>query len=119
MTSANVTLTPLQYGKPIIVITGTLTANLNLIFPAIVNEWTVINNTTGAFTITCKTATGAGVVVNTSALIVGTAPIFKAPYLMLLWLATPLTAREQSQRPYRQSCASPSASKTSVLLAMG
>ena len=71
MTSANVTLTPLQYGKPIIVITGTLTANLNLIFPAIVNEWTVINNTTGAFTITCKTATGAGVVVNTSALIVG------------------------------------------------
>ena len=38
MESANVTLTPLQYGKPIIVITGTLTANLNLIFPTIVNE---------------------------------------------------------------------------------
>lgn len=71
MTSANVTLTPLQYGKPIIVITGTLTANLNLIFPAIVNEWTVINNTTGAFTITCKTASGTGLVVNTAALIVG------------------------------------------------
>lgn len=71
MTSANVTLTPLQYGKPIIVITGTLTANLNLIFPAIVNEWTVINNTTGAFTITCKTDVGTGLVVNTAALIVG------------------------------------------------
>ena len=71
MASANVTLTPLQYGKPIIVITGTLTANLNLIFPTIVNEWTVINNTTGPYTITCKTATGAGVVVNTSARIVG------------------------------------------------
>lgn len=71
MTSANVTLTPLQYGKPIIVITGTLTANLNLIFPAIVNEWTVINRTTGAFTITCKTASGTGPVVNTAALIVG------------------------------------------------
>lgn len=71
MASANVTLTPLQYGKPVIVITGTLTANLNLIFPTIVNEWTVINNTTGAFTITCKTAAGTGLVVNTAALIVG------------------------------------------------
>jgi hypothetical protein len=71
MASANVTLTPVQYGKPVIVITGTLTANLNLIFPTIVNEWTVINNTTGAFTITCKTAAGTGLVVNTAALIVG------------------------------------------------
>ena len=71
MASANVTLTPLQYGKPVIVITGTLTANLNLIFPNIANEWTVINNTTGAFTITCKTAAGTGLVVNTAALIVG------------------------------------------------
>lgn len=71
MASANVTLTPLQYGKPIIVITGTLTANLNLIFPTIVNEWTVINNTTGPYTITCKTAAGTGLIVNTAALIVG------------------------------------------------
>lgn len=67
MASANVTLTPLQYGKPIIVITGTLTANLNLIFPTIVNEWTVINNTTGPYTITCKTASGSGVVAPQSA----------------------------------------------------
>lgn len=73
MTSANVTLTPLQYGKPIIVITGTLTANLNLIFPNIVGNWTVVNNTTGAFTITCKTAAGTGVVVNSVQSIVGDA----------------------------------------------
>lgn len=71
MASANVTLTPLQYGKPVIIITGTLTANLNLIFPTIVNEWTVINNTTGPYTITCKTAAGTGLVVNTVARIVG------------------------------------------------
>jgi len=64
MTSANVTLTPLQYGKPIIVITGTLTANLNLIFPAIAGEWTVINSTTGAFTVTAKTPAGAGTTVS-------------------------------------------------------
>lgn len=68
MTSANVTLTPAQYGKPIIVISGTLTANLNLIFPNLANEWTVINNTTGAFTITCKTAAGTGVVADSQPL---------------------------------------------------
>ena len=61
MTSANVTLTPLQYGKPIIVITGTLTANLNLIFPALAGEWTVVNSTTGSYAITCKTAAGVGI----------------------------------------------------------
>lgn len=63
MTNANVTLTAVQYGKPVIVITGLLTANLNLIFPAIAGQWVVRNNTTGAFTITCKTAAGTGSVV--------------------------------------------------------
>jgi len=63
MTSSNVTLTPLQYGKQVIIITGTLTANVNLIFPALVAKWTVINNTSGNYTITCKTASGSGVVV--------------------------------------------------------
>lgn len=71
MTNANVTLTALQYGKPIIIITGLLTSNLNLIFPAIAKSWIVINNTTGAFTITCKTAAGTGVVVVNSQMIVG------------------------------------------------
>jgi len=61
MASASVTLTPSQYGKPVIVITGTLTANLNLIFPAIVGEWSILNNTTGGYTVTGKTATGVGV----------------------------------------------------------
>ena len=72
MTNANVTLTPLQYGKPIVVISGLLTGNLNLIFPTgMAGEWTVINNTTGAYSVTCKTAAGTGVVVNTAQLIVG------------------------------------------------
>lgn len=63
MTSANVTLTPLQYGKPIIVITGVLTANVNLIFPNLSAQWTVVNNTTGNFSITARTLAGGGVVV--------------------------------------------------------
>ena len=60
MTSANVTLTPAQYGKPTIVITGALTGNLNLIFPNITGQWDVINSTTGGYTITAKTAAGTG-----------------------------------------------------------
>ncbi len=71
MTNANVTLTALQYGKPIIVISGLLTANLNLIFPNIVGEWTIINNCTGAFTVTCKTAAGTGVTVAFARTILG------------------------------------------------
>ena len=71
MTGSNVTLTALQYGKPIIVISGLLTANLNLIFPSIAGEWIVINSTTGPYTITCKTAAGTGVVVNSAQAIVG------------------------------------------------
>jgi len=66
MTGSNVTLTALQYGKPIIIISGLLTANLNLIFPNIQGEWTVVNNTTGAFNITCKTAAGTGIIATQS-----------------------------------------------------
>lgn len=71
MSSSNVTLTPLQYGRPVVLITGTLTADLNLIFPAIPFEWSVINQTTGNFSITCKTPAGTGVVVKSTAMIVG------------------------------------------------
>jgi len=61
MTSANYTLTNLQAANDIIVISGSLTANLNLIFPSFTKSWQVINNCTGAFTVTCKTASGTGV----------------------------------------------------------
>jgi hypothetical protein len=61
MTSSNVTLTPLQAARGIIVITGALTANLQLIFPDYVKPWVVQNATTGGFTVLCKTVSGAGV----------------------------------------------------------
>lgn len=67
MTGSNVTLTALEAGKPIIRITGTLTGNLNLIFPTTLSQWLVINATTGAFSITCKTSAGTGVAVTQSA----------------------------------------------------
>jgi hypothetical protein len=59
-TGGTVTLTAAQYAKNIINITGTLTSNAQIVFPAIVGEWVVVNNTSGAFTLTCKTASGAG-----------------------------------------------------------
>lgn len=67
MTNANVTLTALQYGKPSIIITGLLTANLNLIFPDTANQWVVFNATTGSFVITAKTASGSGVPLSSGA----------------------------------------------------
>lgn len=65
MSNANVTLTALQAARPIIIITGTLTANLQLIFPAYQRQWLVVNNATGAFSVTCKTSAGSGVSVAT------------------------------------------------------
>lgn len=67
MTGANVTLTATQYSRPIISISGTLSANLQLIFPdGIAGTWAILNNTSGSFTITAKTVSGAGVSLNSS-----------------------------------------------------
>lgn len=63
MTNANVTLTPLQYGRPIIKISGALASNLNLIFPAIAGSWIIRNATSNGYNITCKTPSGTGAIV--------------------------------------------------------
>lgn len=65
MTSSNVTLTSLQASKTILVIAGALTTSLNLILPAYVKQWLVVNNGTGAFTVTVKTAAGSGIAIST------------------------------------------------------
>lgn len=66
MTNANVTLTRLQAARSIIIITGVLTANIQLILPTYVRKWLIVNNGTGNFTVTVKTAAGTGVVVRAS-----------------------------------------------------
>lgn len=63
LSNANVTLNAPQAAKPIIALSGALTANIQVIFPAWAAQWLVINNTTGAYTVTCKTASGTGVAV--------------------------------------------------------
>ncbi|MDK9585760.1 phage tail protein [Lelliottia wanjuensis] len=63
MTSGSIVMSSLQAAKDRIIISGTLSANVNLIFPAWIKSWVVHNNCTGNFTITCRTASGSGVVV--------------------------------------------------------
>lgn len=58
---APVTLTSDQWGCAVIILIGAITANINVIFPARGDQWVVVNRTTGAFAVTCKTASGTGV----------------------------------------------------------
>jgi len=66
VTTADVTVTQLQSAYPVLIISGAKTAARSLIMPAIVGEWIVQNNTTGAFNLTVKTASGTGVVATQS-----------------------------------------------------
>lgn len=63
LAATNVTLTALQASNDRITLAGTLTANINLVFPSWLSKWIVTNNCTGNFTVTCKTSSGSGVAV--------------------------------------------------------
>jgi hypothetical protein len=60
----NVSLTAMQAGNGTLTFTGGLTANISVIVPNSPSKWIVANLTTGAFTLTVKTAAGAGVAVS-------------------------------------------------------
>lgn len=65
--NSNVTLTATECGFAIIVLTGVLTGNISVIVPSgagTSDEWIFYNNTTGNFTVTVKTAAGAGVLLS-------------------------------------------------------
>lgn len=62
-TGGTTTLTPAQAIKRTISIAGTLTSNLTVVLPAWVLDWTITNTTSGAFTVTVKTAAGSGVAI--------------------------------------------------------
>lgn len=60
----NVTLAAVEAGNAILEFTGALTANIAVIVPdSPTRSWVVKNGTSGAFTLTVKTAAGSGVVV--------------------------------------------------------
>ncbi|WP_145536957.1 hypothetical protein [Yersinia alsatica] len=69
LAAANVTLTALQAANERITLAGVLTANINLTFPAWRKNWVIVNNCTGAFTVTCKTPSGTGITAATGATI--------------------------------------------------
>jgi len=61
MSGTSITLTAIQSAYPIVVITGTLTANSTVIVPNQIGKWIFSNQTTGTYTLTVKTAAGTGV----------------------------------------------------------
>lgn len=66
VTSTDVTVYPVQAAFPVLLLSGTLTGNRNVILPAWTYQWKIIDNTVrGGFTLTVKTATGSGVVIAT------------------------------------------------------
>lgn len=52
--------------QAILVLTGTLTGNRNIIVPSSPKNYTVINNTAGAFTVTLKQSAGTGIALGAS-----------------------------------------------------
>lgn len=61
--SANVVLTRQEADNEQIELTGALTGNIALIFPPSAQGWQIVNNTSGAFTVTARTPVGTGVIV--------------------------------------------------------
>lgn len=61
--SANVVLTAAQAGVAVIELVGALTGNIAVIVPTPPGNWIISNQTTGAFTVTVRTAAGNGIMV--------------------------------------------------------
>lgn len=62
--SGDITLSSVQQYKSAYLLTGVLTGARNVIVPAALHEFIVNNQTTGAFTLTVKTAAGTGIAVS-------------------------------------------------------
>ncbi len=62
-TGGTVVVYPVNAAHELITVSGALTSNLVLQFPAWIKRWCVTNNTSGNYTVTVKTASGSGVVV--------------------------------------------------------
>ncbi len=60
-TGGTTVLTAIQAASKIITVTGVLVSNATITFPAALGEWVIINNTTGAFSVTAIALAGAGV----------------------------------------------------------
>lgn len=62
VSNANVTLTNAQAAHPVLIVSGTLTANVSVILPAFLKTWAVVDMTNhGQYSLSFKTANGTGV----------------------------------------------------------
>jgi len=66
LVASNVTLAATQYGSSLLTFTGTLTANVIVTFPT-QGQWTLLNSTSGAFTVTVSNGAGATIVIPSGA----------------------------------------------------
>lgn len=57
------TLSPAEAARGVIVLTGTLIANMQVVVPAQYRRWLIVNATTGQFSLTVRTPAGSGVAV--------------------------------------------------------
>jgi hypothetical protein len=58
-----VVLTPAQAKKKLIILQGVLGSNLQIVLPTRIDDWLIVNQTTGAFSTVVKTLAGSGVTV--------------------------------------------------------
>lgn len=63
LTGGTTTLTPAQAAKGSITLAGTLGSAQTIVLPTWTKNWTITNNTTGAFVTIVKTAAGSGVTI--------------------------------------------------------
>lgn len=61
--NASTNLTTDQTYSNVLEFTGVLTGNKNVIVASLTKSWIIFNNTTGAFSLTVKPATGTGIAV--------------------------------------------------------
>lgn len=59
--NADVTLTQAEANNGLLIFTGALTGNINVIVPNQARRWAIINSTTGSFSLSLKTTSGAAV----------------------------------------------------------
>jgi hypothetical protein len=63
LTGGVVVVDVVDAAAPVIILAGALVANLQVVLPNYLQEWLIVNSTTGGFTVTVKTAAGTGVAV--------------------------------------------------------
>jgi hypothetical protein len=63
LTGGTRTLSRLESRFGLIVLSGALVSNQSIVFPNDIADWRIVNNCTGAFTVTARTAAGTGVAI--------------------------------------------------------